>query len=89
MEGSLQQGQQGRPAEALHQLRGQQHHDAARAEEEVQVLGREGGLGAQPVSQRLLATDLPTGQKEVLEVLAPFLGIWAIDDEDVTTSNRP
>lgn len=39
MEGSLQQGQQGRLAEALHQLRRQQHHDAACAEKEAQVLG--------------------------------------------------
>lgn len=37
MEGSLQQGQQGWLPEALHQLRRQQHHDAARAKKEAQV----------------------------------------------------
>lgn len=72
MEGSLQQGQQGRLAEVLHKLHREQHHNAARAEEEAQVLGGEGGPRAQPVGQRLLGTDLPTGQEKFLEILAPL-----------------
>ena len=86
VEGSLQQGQQGRLAEALHQLRRQQHYDATCVEKEAQVLGREAGLGAQPVCQRLLVTDLPTGQEKVLEVLAPFLGVQTVNDEDVASA---
>lgn len=89
MKGSLQQGQQARLAEALHQLRRQQHHNAAHMEKEAQVLGGEGCLGAQPVSQRLLAADLPTGKEKVLEVLAPLLSISAVNDEDVASSQHP
>lgn len=69
-----------------HQLRRQQHYDATCVEKEAQVLGREAGLGAQPVCQRLLVTDLPTGQEKVLEVLAPFLGVQTVNDEDVASA---
>ena len=89
VKGSLQQGQQAWLAEALHQLCREQHHNAAHMEKEAQVLGGEGRLGAQPVSQRLLAADLPTGKEKVLEVLAPLLSISAINDEDVASSRHP
>ena len=89
MKGSLQQGQQARLAEALHQLGREQHHNAAHVEKEAQVLGGEGRLGVQPVSQCLLAADLPTGKEKVLEVLAPLLSISAVNDEDIASSQHP